>query len=325
MEKFFSCDWGTSAFRLRLVEIPSLKIIVENSSKQGIAETHKRWIQSGQPEDNRLFFYVDIIQEQVKEFEKKLDISLSNIPIIISGMASSTIGMIDLPYKKLPFAINGVDLKTETIQKNNRQTNDLIIISGVRTEDDIIRGEETKLVGHVSEISHNQFHTFIFPGTHPKHITVKDEKVVAFKTYMTGEFFDILSKKSVLAVSLEEGGDLNNSQNLESFEHGVKDGHTMNILHSCFLVRTNDVLRKKTKQENYFYLSGLLIGAELVDLQKDAISNITLIGNETLNPYYIVALRVLSLSPASIEDADEALIRGQFRIYSSLGKDTFII
>ena len=40
---FLSCDWGTSPFRLRLVERASLKILAEESSKEGNADTAERW------------------------------------------------------------------------------------------------------------------------------------------------------------------------------------------------------------------------------------------------------------------------------------------
>ena len=41
MANFISCDWGTSAFRLRLVEYPSLAILAGISSDEGIARTYE--------------------------------------------------------------------------------------------------------------------------------------------------------------------------------------------------------------------------------------------------------------------------------------------
>ena len=73
MEKFFSCDWGTTAFRLRLVEVAGLKIIAEESNQQGIAETYQRWKQSGRNEELRLTFYLNIIQQHIKLIEQKLN------------------------------------------------------------------------------------------------------------------------------------------------------------------------------------------------------------------------------------------------------------
>jgi 2-dehydro-3-deoxygalactonokinase len=323
MEKFLSCDWGTTAFRLRLVEDENLNIIAEQSTKQGISNTHELWKQSAKSKDERLAFYLNIIREHISAIEQKLNTSLDEVPLILSGMASSTVGMVDVPYKEIPFLVNGADLKVHTIEPNDHFKHKIFIISGVRTNDDVMRGEETKLVGCTSDDS-SENHIYIFPGTHPKHVEVKDGKAIAFKTFITGELFDLLSKKSILAVSVEEGKELQEPTNLQYFEKGVKDSNNSNLLHSCFLVRTNQVFNKLSKQENYFYLSGLLIGTQLRDLHNTTSAGLTVVGNETLTPYYIAALRVIGLADAAhapeTVNADEALIKGQYKVYKQTGK-----
>ncbi len=82
---------------------------------------------------------------------------------------------------------------------------------------------------------------YIFPGTHSKHIIVKDGAVVAFTTYMTGEFFALLSKQSILHTSVEKHTD---SAPSASFMNGVEDATKGNLLHLAFMVRTNDPVLK---------------------------------------------------------------------------------
>jgi 2-dehydro-3-deoxygalactonokinase len=315
MKNFISCDWGTTAFRLRLIDASDCSIITEESSKQGIAETFQHWKATNLPEDKRAAFYQEIMQQHIKAIEQKHQLSLDDVPVILSGMASSTIGMIDLPYKNIPFAVDGSDVNVHTIQATDTFKHLVVIISGVRTHDDVMRGEETKLVGSVDEADSIK-QLFIFPGTHPKHVTVENEKATNFKTYMTGELFSLLSKNSILANSVQENGDFETNQ--ESFQQGVSDGATINLLHACFLVRTNDVFSKLSKTENYFYLSGLLIGSELKELSPEVHDCITVVGNEILTPPYIKALKILGMSKTSklsARDADDALIAGQMKIY----------
>src|SRR5512143_2992534 len=116
MGKFLSCDWGTSSFRLRLVETPGLNIVNEKISAEGIAQTFELWKQSGNTEDARFSFYLELIQKHIQDFEKTLGFSLTPTPLVISGMAGSSMGMIELPYKEFPFAIDGSDLITKSIQ-----------------------------------------------------------------------------------------------------------------------------------------------------------------------------------------------------------------
>src|SRR5215216_1214665 len=106
MEKFLSCDWGVSSFRLRVVETRSLTIIAEEKSDHGIAMSFELWKQSEKKEKLRLAFYFDVIREHIKILERKSGTSLDKLPLIVSGMASSSIGMINLPYKELPFPAN---------------------------------------------------------------------------------------------------------------------------------------------------------------------------------------------------------------------------
>jgi 2-dehydro-3-deoxygalactonokinase len=322
MKTFFSCDWGTTAFRLRLVEVKELKIIAEESNQHGIAETYQHWKQSAKNEALRLNFFLDIIKEHITSIEQKLNTSFRNVPVIISGMASSTIGIIELPYKQMPFNIHGIDLNIHTIEASNSFPHQAVIISGVRTDDDIMRGEETILIGCASAVPFKEDTVCIFPGTHCKHVQIKKDKVVAFKTYMTGEFFELLSKKSILSVSLEQGEGFQQPDNKLSFKKGITDSMDSNVLHSCFIVRTNDLFNKFTKLQNYYYLSGLLIGTELNDVMKhNRFTNFVIVGDTALTGYYITALETLGSSYKKVLiktfNADEAIISGQFKIYTN--------
>lgn len=317
MENFLSCDWGTTAFRLRLIDAVNCKVVQEEHTQQGIAATFQQWKETGKSEEGRLFFYLNIINEHIKTIEKKTGTSLDEVPLIISGMASSTIGMADLPYKDIPFSIDGSDLIMHTMPASIGFKHSVTLISGARTEDDVMRGEETKLIGCTVDVSDKSNHLFIFPGTHPKHVHVENDKVTAFKTYMTGEFFDLLSTKSILSVSVAEGEGFENPNNVEAFKKGVKDTFASNILHTCFFVRTNNVFNKLTKHENYYYLSGLLIGSELKDVKNLTNSKITIVGNEAITQYYTTALHTIGLPLIETQGADEALIKGQLKIFQA--------
>lgn len=316
MEKFLSCDWGTSFFRLRIADVPSLTIIAEEKSNRGIAKSFELWKQSGKVEEARLSFYLDIVLQHIETLEKKLNASLNKLPLVISGMASSTIGMVELPYKELPFSADGSDLEVKFIEADDHFPHKTVIISGAKSNDDVMRGEETQLAGCFHDNDQEE-QIFIFPGTHSKHLLVMKGKAVDVKTYMTGEFFELLSTKSILSVSIEEGHGLQNEKNVQSFEKGVRESVQVNLLHSSFLVRTNHLLGKFTKQENYYYLSGLLIGTEMKELISNGYENINLVSNAMLMPYYETSFNILNKGESilKIMNADEALVKGQFKIF----------
>lgn len=309
MANFLCCDWGTSSFRLRIVDMDSLKVLSEISNSEGCAKTNEMWAARGEDEQGRLKFYLDILKKHVSDLSEKSKLDLGNIPLVISGMASSTIGMINLPYKQAPFSVDGSDLEAKKIP-SGVLGHDIFIISGVKTADDVMRGEETKLVGCLDANDMEQI--LVLPGTHPKHVYARAGQVTGFETYMTGEFFDILSSESLLALSVKKHPGFNE----DAFADGVKKGSTENLLHSSFFVRTNALFQKYSPEENFDYLSGLLIGFELKDLSNLSCP-VVLLGTGKLATLYQKAFSVLSIPISYQVDADEALIKGQQKIVKS--------
>jgi len=319
-ERFLSCDWGTSFFRLRLVQTDTLAAIAEESSNQGIAGVFNSWQQ--QPGADRLSFYLAIIGAHIARLEQALHVSLKYMPVLVSGMASSTIGMIEIAYKEMPFHVDGSDLIVKKIEASPAFLHDLYVISGVRNDSDVMRGEETQLVGCISTAT-LQKQLVILPGTHSKHIILEKSRAVSFQTYMTGEFFELLSQKSILSVSVEKGAGIQEERNRQSFEAGVADSKRFNLLHGCFRVRTNSLFKRMDRQQNYYYLSGLLIGSELQHLASGERLPVTLVINAVLHPFYTEALRLLLPGiTITMKSVEEAIIKGQFRVYSLFAKKT---
>ncbi|MEP7253544.1 MAG: 2-dehydro-3-deoxygalactonokinase, partial [Ginsengibacter sp.] len=202
MEQFISIDWGTSSLRCRVVNAESNGIEAEVCSEMGIAYVFENWNSIGKPEQERLSFYQAILGEEIKKLEKNMSERLDGLAVIISGMASANIGMKNLPYKVLPFSISGGDLGVEFINSTKDFNHNTLLVSGVRSDNDVMRGEETQLIGSVT--GSNDEELYIFPGTHSKHMTVRNGQVNEFKTYMTGEVFSLLSTKSILSKSIEK-------------------------------------------------------------------------------------------------------------------------
>ena len=312
MELFLSCDWGTTAFRLRLVRAEDLSVLAEVTQGSGIAETYSRWIDQGSPQ--RQLFYASILKERIAELGQQSGLSLTGIPVILSGMASSSIGMKELPYQKLPFGLDGTGLLVEKLAADN-DMNPLFVISGVQSETDVMRGEETKILGCSSMLANDdQEQLIILPGTHSKHVIVKQQQVIAFKTYMTGEFFKLLSTHSILSASVAEETDFDEPANQSRFCAGIRAAQESGLLHAAFRVRTNQLLESVPGTENFYYLSGLLIGSELKDIPPGIA--VHLAAGWTHSTLYQTALSELGVMVRGAMDADAALIAGQYMMLS---------
>lgn len=324
MDKFLSCDWGTSSFRLRLVQAPALTTIAAVRADSGIAATWQAWQQTGlQGSGHRRRFYLDQIKPAIQSIEQQAGPLPEHTPLVISGMASSSIGMMELPYGVLPFSADGRGVVTHLQPANADLPHDVLLISGVRSDNDVMRGEETQLIGCLAANPDAATEgVFIFPGTHSKHIQVKEGRAVNFQTYMTGELFELLRRHSILkdAVAVPEGA--SPSVPGDAFREGVSAGARQPLLHAAFGVRTNQLFGRFGKTENLDYLSGLLIGAELQSLLSAAAGHIYLCGGAHLEKRYALALDVLGLAQHSTvfpaQWIEEAVIRGQYKIFNHL-------
>jgi 2-dehydro-3-deoxygalactonokinase len=134
---------------------------------------------------------------------------------------------------------------------------------------------------------------------------------------MTGEFFRLLSQQSILSKSVQDDSHSLNGVFLEGFEAGVTQSINDHLLHNAFLVRTNHLFGKISKDVNYHYLSGLLIGAELKDLASGKIP-LAVVANEAMRRYYTSALQLLGCGRVETYDADIALVKGHCKIYNLL-------
>lgn len=259
-DTFISCDWGTSSFRLRLIQRGEIESEIRSAC--GIRSIHESLANEA---DRNEAFGGYLTNETDQLLEPAADVP-NVCHVIISGMATSTIGWRELPYAKAPVGIDGANLShhEHTLVTPQNQKLRIHLISGVRTEQDVMRGEETELIGL---LNHEQLQHLanrclvLLPGTHSKHITVKGGQIVNWRTFMTGEMFEALTSATILRQTTETsetGADSN-----EDFRQGAIAGLEMGMEAGLFQTRTRSLLQGIDNLGNREYLSGLLIGSEL--------------------------------------------------------------
>ena len=319
------CDWGTTSFRLRLVERQNYQVHTEYLTKDGVAGTYRDWKE--QDEISRFDFYAAILKNSIKELAKKTSFILDSIPVIVSGMASSSIGMEELPYAELPFESNGSQASVRVFKDFNGMDAPLLLVSGLKSHEDVMRGEEAQLIGLLKlneiTIQGSEKIVFVFPGTHSKHIVVQDGFVTDFHTYMTGEIFNIMTEHSILkdSVNSSSDSDLKNQESIKAFLKGVEISGTSALLHSLFTVRTGQLFGQFTKEQNSFYLSGLLIGSELRQLKDGNYDRLIICSGKHLYEHYKLGAEAISLKLNTTyiqpELIDKATIAGQVQIFNA--------
>ena len=277
---FTSCDWGTTNLRVRIVRDDA--VIKELRTEQGASRL-----------------------KSPEEFRTALGAAMDSLgatkPVVISGMAGSSIGWKELPYARLPFRLDGSDAVVNEIEP------DTFLISGVRSEDDVMRGEETELLG--LEIGWEEA-VVILPGTHSKHCVLRNGAMVSFRTFMSGELHALLGSHGILRQSVALGWDE------AAFLEGIDEATRGALTSSLFKIRTRSLLHRKSPESNGSYLSGLLIGSELLALP-EGVPLILATAGKIAAPYRL-AFRALGLETRSRilsdEEAAGLAVRGQRKI-----------
>lgn len=324
MKKYIlGCDWGTSSFRLRLIELEQQSVVSEVVSSSGIAVVYNEWknIAALTP---RFTFFSNYLASQIQLLSFQSEVNLEGLPIVISGMASSSIGMYELPYADVPFALTGQEAIVSCREATADFSHDIWLISGVKTENDVMRGEEVQLVGitHWLPFSVDKKYVVLLPGTHSKHLYIQKNSLVDFQTYMTGELFHIVSNHSVLKDSIDKSNLQNSSQQeREAFVLGVKEAASAGMLKSLFQVRTNQLFQKLTKNENAHFMSGVFIGSELKELVDENVGEIVVCCGGNLHLFYALAIKALQLENRTTliapEKVEQATVIGQVKLFQN--------
>jgi 2-dehydro-3-deoxygalactonokinase len=205
-------------------------------------------------------------------------------------------GWVEAPYAPCPAGLREIASAIVTIE--TRTLGRIGLVPGVCASErpdspDVMRGEETQILGALAAMGRSEG-VFVLPGTHSKWARVEGGRIVSFATYMTGEIFSALKDHTILG-RLMAGG----AQDEAGFGEGVRKALQLqrpgDVLHAVFMTRTLGLFDRLAPHQLQDYLSGLLIGCELLSGARGAQSAIV-IGSPALTARYCAAGALLGLA-----------------------------
>jgi 2-dehydro-3-deoxygalactonokinase len=265
-----AADWGTTNFRMFLYDETGL-VLARHAANIGLKNLGVLSFEKA---------LLSVLKDDFAQCE--------HLPILLSGMVGSRQGWIEAPYLSCP-----ADLKTltESIIKAPSERLNVAIIPGVFAESpgtgllNVMRGEETQIIGLLQTDPSDGF--IVLPGTHSKWTLIRDQKIMSFSTHMTGEMYQVLKAHSILGQLMESHEDSD-----DIFLKGVERGmYNRAFLSVIFSVRTEALFNKIPPQYLSTYLSGILIGAEVIaEVERHGHSSVRLVGEGYLVELYEKAL-----------------------------------
>jgi 2-dehydro-3-deoxygalactonokinase len=175
---------------------------------------------------------------------------------------------------------------------------------------DVMRGEETQILGAIAGGLAPEDCFACHPGTHTKWISVRGGRVTEFRTVMTGELFALLKSHSILADRLRD--DVSTGHDFDSgVERGLATGEAIADL---FAIRADAMSGAARIRNGAAYGSGLLIGADVrIGLAMSAEAEVHVIGRGDLVALYARAIE-RSGRTAVLIDGGTAVVAGLRRL-----------
>lgn len=234
--------------------------------------------------------------------------------VIAAGMITSASGLYELPHLKAPAGIDELHrgMKRVSLPEISRQP--IFFIPGVRTDEDMMRGEETELAGLTRTLVSDA--AYILPGTHSKCILVdRDGKITDFFTMLTGELLAAVKTGTIVGQSFAFCETYVEEYLLQGFEycrlHGMNE--------ALFRCRTLALLHGRSKQEVYSFCLGAVLCPEVERIRQIAPSRLFVGGKAALRlPEAFLLQRYSKKQVCSLSDetCNHAVPVGAVRIYT---------
>ncbi len=279
-------DWGTSSFRAyRLADDGTLR--EQRSAAAGLLACGGR--------------FEAVLAQQLEGWDDEL--------VALAGMIGSRSGWHEVPYVAAPAGTAEIAAGMHSFEAASLPGRRLLIAPGLSHRPaegapEVMRGEETQIVALLDRLPGDGPHWICLPGTHSKWVRVRAGRITGWQTAMTGELYALLRQHSLLA-ALMPADAAADADDPEAFARGLAaSAQAGGLTHHLFGVRTRGLFGTLTPAQAPSFLSGLLIGHELLGLVPAAATRVHLVGSAALLQRYE---RALAASGIATQRHDEAL------------------
>ena len=247
LEQLIAVDWGTSSLRAWRFDA-SGAVLAQHRSDQGLLKVAPGG-------------FAAVLRAAAGPWLRDDSV------VLMSGMVGSRQGWAEAPYAPVPSGASELAAALIEVPFDCR----CHIVPGVMLHSrghaapDVMRGEETQLVGlddtGLADDGAQANGLAVLPGTHSKWVWREGGRITWFRTFMTGELFELLGQHSLLARSMA-------GQHIDAtgFALGLAQARAPGgLLEKLFALRARWLCGELGADQQRGCLSGLLLGTELND------------------------------------------------------------
>ncbi|MDD5621884.1 MAG: 2-dehydro-3-deoxygalactonokinase [Actinomycetota bacterium] len=318
---YAAIDTGTTNTRIYIID-DNYRVVNKAEKKIGVRETaitgSKKKLKEG-----LLSCFEDAVRNS--------GVGTSDIKfILISGMLTSEIGLLDIPHLKAPVGIQELVSNVKIIKDTEifPVSIPLIFIPGIKNnikdmnitnirKIDFMKGEETQVFGILQKLKPELPCNVIFFSSHTKliHISI-GEKIAGSITTLSGQIYEAIKKQTFIGKSITHNdyGVVDDFFSAKLLKIALESVENAGFLRSLMMPRFMEVLMDTTSYEREFFVNAVISSEDIKILHEAKklmgfdINNapVILIGNKTRCRIFKELLKInkLNLSVRSICDND---------------------
>jgi 2-dehydro-3-deoxygalactonokinase len=248
------------------------------------------------------------------------------LPLLACGMVGSAQGWREAKYLPTPASLGELGRGLTLVAR--RHGPPLHIVPGLLQQGAlpiVMRGEETQVLGVLAGLALPADLPVLIglPGTHSKWVLARQGRIEKFHTFMTGEVFAALRGHTILGRTMQAAAMPDDQAFARGLHVAQGSDAALGLLSHIFSTRTLGLTGALAPTAQADYLSGLLIGHEVVSLARaqDSMPNkpqaLVLCGEPDLCRRYAIALQACGFGAPTI--ATQATATGLWQIALAAG------
>ena len=259
--------------------------------------------------------------------------ALPSVPVLACGMVGSAQGWREAKYLHAPTSLNALASGLTVVPRSNATP--VHIVPGLLQRGalpNVMRGEETQVLGVLADAALASTSPVLvgLPGTHSKWVVAHQDgprcSIDQFHTFMTGEVFAALRGHTILGKTMQAPTAPDDAAFAQGLEVARSSDAALGLLSHIFSTRTLGLTGALPATAQADYLSGLLIGHEMVSLARiyppappagGSPMPLVLCGEADLCRRYAIALQTYGFTPPAL--ATQATVSGLWHIAQAAG------
>jgi len=199
---------------------------------------------------------------------------------LASGMITSALGLLEVPHLPAPAGLRELAAGMVEVAMPEVFSQPIWLVPGVRNHKepvglhnveamDMMRGEETEVIGLLTRLNLDGRALLIMPGSHTKLVSVDEQRrICGCATTIAGELLQAITQHTLITQTLEGG--FAETLAPQMVLAGAAAAQRTGLARACFSVRTLGLFTASERNDRANFLLGAVLSGDLLALKNSS-------------------------------------------------------